>query len=63
MSELNQFWNFSETEEWIRHDRYIVLCNGLEHTFGFKPATDEGALYSHVAEDQLVKGNRDFYWL
>ena len=63
MSELNQFWDFPETEERIRLDRDLVLCNGLKHSIGFKSATYERALNSHVAEDELVKGNGDFCWL
>lgn len=57
MSELYQFWDFPETEERICLDRDLMLCNRLKHTIGFESAADERALNSHVAEDELVKGN------
>lgn len=63
MSELNQFRDFPKTEERVCHDRDIVLCNGFEHTFGFKSATNERAFDSHISEDKLVKGNGNFRWL
>lgn len=63
MSELNQFWDFPEAQERIRLDRDVMLCNGFQHTFGFESAADQRPFYSHIAEDELVKGDGDFCWL